>query len=219
MTSEQETEEPVESGYSPERMIFFSDAVFAIAMTLLAIEIERPEEKDLVSSAALAEFLWHHISSLIAFVLGFFLLWGVQRRHHVLMDRARRLTHRMSGWNAAVLVLAAFLPFPTAMIGHGFGNSLAVGIFAVTYAALLGCEAMLKHTAVREGVVSNPAAVRLGVVVSVVLAAFFLLTALAVQFAGAVPALGYAAPYGWIAIPLVIDLTHRVWRRRHPDAP
>lgn len=214
MTSGQATEEPVESGYSPERMIFFSDAVFAIAMTLLAIEIERPTAEELASVESLAHFMVNNVSSLAAFALGFFLLWGVQRRHHILLDRTRRVTHRMSGWNAAILFLAAFLPFPTAMIGHEIGNPLAVAIFAVTYAALLGCESMLKYTAVKERVVSDPEQVRLGVAVSVVLAAFFLLTALLVQFQGMVPALRYAAPYGWGAIPLVIIGARRLFRRR-----
>jgi uncharacterized membrane protein len=54
----------------------FADAVFAIAITLLVLEIERPDGEQLASPAALWHFLGQQLGSFIAFVLAFFLVWG-----------------------------------------------------------------------------------------------------------------------------------------------
>ncbi|GAA0417310.1 TMEM175 family protein [Streptomyces luteireticuli] len=144
-----------EPGLSPERLAFFTDAIFAIAMTLLAVELGRPDEKELVSVRALGSFLVDRRNSYLAFALAFVLLWSVWRRHHELMDRIGGLSRAFTAWHAPFLLLVAFLPFPTAVIGTSIGNPLAQTLFAGTMAAMVFCEAVIKDIAGNSGLVTG----------------------------------------------------------------
>ncbi|PNE32260.1 hypothetical protein AF335_19705 [Streptomyces eurocidicus] len=63
------------------------------------------------------------------------------------MDRIGRLSKTFTAWHAPFLLLVAFLPFPTALIGASIGNPLAQTLFASTMAAMVFCEAVLKEIA------------------------------------------------------------------------
>ncbi len=144
-----------EPGASPERLAFFTDAIFAIAMTLLAVELERPDDKQLASARALGDFLVDQRSAYLAFALAFFLLWSVWRRHHRLMDRVGGLSAAFTAWHAPFLLLVAFLPFPTAVIGASSTNPLAQTLFAATMAAMVFCEALIKEIATTTGLLTG----------------------------------------------------------------
>ncbi|WP_406368850.1 TMEM175 family protein [Streptomyces sp. NBC_00647] len=140
-----------EPGLSPERLAFFTDAIFAIAMTLLAVELERPDEEELASAAALGRFLVDQRSDYLAFALAFVLLWSVWRRHHQVMDRIRVLSRTFALWHAPFLLLVAFLPFPTAVIGSAITNPMAQTLFAGTMAGIIFCEVALKEVSADAG--------------------------------------------------------------------
>ncbi|MFJ2740826.1 TMEM175 family protein [Streptomyces sp. NPDC087440] len=150
-----------EPGLSPERLVFFTDALFAIAMTLLAVELERPDGTELSSAAELGRFLLDQRDSYLVFALAFVLLWSVWRRHHRLMDEVVVLSKSFVGWHAPFLLLVAFLPFPTAVMGASVGNPLAQTLFAGTMAAMVLCEAVIKEIAAGTGLVdADPAQIR-----------------------------------------------------------
>ncbi|MFF3176238.1 TMEM175 family protein [Streptomyces sp. NPDC057900] len=142
-----------EPGLSTERLNFFTDAIFAIAMTLLAVELERPDKAELASARSLGRFLVDQRSSYLAFALSFALLWSVWRRHHQLMDRIRVLSKTFAFWHAPFLLLVAFLPFPTAVIGSAITNPMAQTLFAGTMAGILFCEVALKEVSADAGLV------------------------------------------------------------------
>ncbi|MGW3310163.1 TMEM175 family protein [Streptomyces sp. NPDC001073] len=142
-----------EPGLSPERLVFFTDAIFAIAMTLLAVELERPGEKERASAGALGHFLVDQRNSYPAFVLAFILLWSVWRRHHQLTDQIRVLSPTFVFWHAPFLLLVAFLPFPTAVIGSSITNPMAQTLFAGTMAGIVFCEVALKEVSADGGLV------------------------------------------------------------------
>jgi uncharacterized membrane protein len=156
-----------EPGLSPERLAFFTDAIFAIAMTLLAVELERPDAEERASGRALWDFLVDQRGSYVAFALAFVLLWSAWRRHHQLMDRVDRLSKAFAFWHAPFLLLVAFLPFPTAVIGASITNPMAQTLFAGSMAAMACCEAVVKELAVTAGLVTDdPAATRRGAAAS-----------------------------------------------------
>lgn len=144
-----------EAGLSPERLNFFTDAIFAIAMTLLAVELERPDGKEVESGRALWDFLAAQRSSYVAFALAFVLLWSVWRRHHQLMDRVGRLSKTFVFWHAPFLLLVAFLPFPTAVVGGSITNPMAQTLFAGTMTAMIFCEAIVKEISVAAGLLTD----------------------------------------------------------------
>jgi uncharacterized membrane protein len=99
-----------------ERLVFFSDAVFAIAITLLVIEIHVPhvegEPSDLAFVAALAE----RIPSLVGFLVSFGVIAAFWAGHHRAFCLAGRFSPRVLIWNFLLLGAIAFMPFVTAFM-------------------------------------------------------------------------------------------------------
>ena len=125
-----------------ERLIFFSDAVFAIAITLLVIEIHVPHiesgSPDLVYWAALAQLIPNFVGFAVSFgVIGIF--WA---GHHRAFCLAGRYQGRAARWNLVFLGAIAFIPFVTAF------SSLNPGlrIPAVLYWVWLLLTALLKRS-------------------------------------------------------------------------
>ncbi|ASF08214.1 hypothetical protein NBRGN_066_00910 [Nocardia brasiliensis NBRC 14402] len=145
----------LEPQWPPHRIGAFVDAVLAIAITLLVIELERPKHDDVVDTAALAAFLWHERSSFVALLVAFFLLWSVWRRHHVLIYQVARVDRYTLAAHAPMLLFATLLPFVTAVFGGALGNPLAVCMFAGVAAALFASEAVVKEIAARKAVLAE----------------------------------------------------------------
>lgn len=103
-----------------ERLVFFSDAVFAIAITLLIIEIHPPHFErgapDLTHVQALAILFPNFVGYAISFtVIGFFWMG-----HHRAFALAAHYHPRILGWNMALLGTIAFMPFATAYLSSNF---------------------------------------------------------------------------------------------------
>jgi uncharacterized membrane protein len=148
-------------GHTPERVGFFTDAIFAIAMTLLVIEIPRPDEADFevgngVTKTQAVARLWHYLvaqhSAYYAYLLAFFMLWIVWRQHHALSDQIRRVSAAMIGLHFPLLLLAAFLPYATTVMGHYPDNPLAALLLGVVVGALLAARSAMQSRAARDGV-------------------------------------------------------------------
>lgn len=98
-----------------ERLIFFSDAVFAIAITLLVIEIHPPH---LHAGAPVGEWLQALATlspALTGFVVSFFVIGAFWTGHHRAFALARHWDERVVGRNLLVLFTIAAMPFFTAL--------------------------------------------------------------------------------------------------------
>ena len=159
------TDERIPAGLTLERAGYFTDAVFAIAMTLLVIEIPRPEDEpefavaDGVGKAEasrnLIHFLYEQTGSFIAYVLAFFMLWIVWRQHHTLFDRIRRLSPGLVGWHFPLLLLIGFLPYGTTVYGHHTHNPAAAVLYALSDGGLLTCRSAVQSRAFRDGLLRD----------------------------------------------------------------
>jgi hypothetical protein len=129
-----------------ERLVFFSDAVFAIAITLLVIEIDVPAgEGDLL--AALRELAPQLTSFLVSFaVIGTFWMG-----HHRMFRHIDAESPRLVQLNLLLLFCVAFLPFPTAMLGEHDGDRVAAVVYAISMAATGLASAGLWRHASRSG--------------------------------------------------------------------
>ncbi len=108
------------SEFQIERIAFFSDAVFAIAITLLVIEIHAPVFSLEISAAeAFHEFL-HLIPEIIAVLITFALISLNWRRHHQLFGILSGYSGRLITLNFFSLVAIIFLPFSTAFISKNY---------------------------------------------------------------------------------------------------
>jgi uncharacterized membrane protein len=119
-----------------ERLAFFSDAVFAIAITLLVIEIRLPE---LENEAGLGKALLALFPKYIAFLVSFFVIGRFWIGHHNAFSHMKTCDNRLVLRNLFFLMTIAFMPFPTALISQYGGNSLAFSVYTgwLTFSGLL----------------------------------------------------------------------------------
>lgn len=139
-------------GLEFDRVSFFSDAVFAIAMTLLVVELEPPRltSAESVPGALLAAIVasWPQI---FGFFLGFALLGQYWMAHHTFFSNLRSIDHRMISLNLLYLAFVAFMPYPVALISSFEENPVAFMIFALTMATISLLEVAMFLYAVRNG--------------------------------------------------------------------
>ncbi|HUC23677.1 MAG TPA: TMEM175 family protein [Streptosporangiaceae bacterium] len=194
------------AGYSAERVGFFTDAVFAIAMTLLAIDIPRPEGQAFgvssdVSEAKAAARLWHFLAAqhdaYYAYLVAFSTLWIVWRHHHALFDQVRRVSPAMIGLHFPLLLLAAFVPYATIGVGRYPSNPLAALLFGLVVGALLVCRSALQSRADRDFVLAPTVDIRryrAEVVVSWLVTGYWMATLLLVPWTPWVEISWFLAP-------------------------
>ncbi|MDQ6844099.1 MAG: TMEM175 family protein [Bacteroidota bacterium] len=97
-----------------ERMILFSDAVFAIAITLLVIDLKIPEIPEPVTELRVINAFLGLIPKLIGFLLSFFLIGLYWTVHHRLFGFVINYTQRLLWINLLFLLGIVLLPFSTA---------------------------------------------------------------------------------------------------------
>jgi uncharacterized membrane protein len=107
-----------------ERMILFSDAVFAIAITLLVIEIKIPDIHGDVSDKLLLEALGHLIPKFIGFFVSFMLIGLYWTVHHRLFGFVTSYNRKLIWLNLFFLFFIALMPFSTGFYSEYAGNEL-----------------------------------------------------------------------------------------------
>jgi uncharacterized membrane protein len=100
------------------RLEVFCDGVFAIALTLLIIDIKIPATAEINST----EDLWHALKeivpSIFAFVLSFAIIFITWVNHHNAFKLANKSSTAFIYANGLLLLSVVFIPFPTALIGE-----------------------------------------------------------------------------------------------------
>jgi uncharacterized membrane protein len=127
-------EQKIEGGRELERILFFSDAVFAIAITLLVLNIEVPDiPPDLVSEELPGRLLdlW---PKLLSYVLSFLVILMFWTAHHTIFRPIKSYDRGLIWLNSLFLMFIAFLPFPTALLGEYADQQLVVAIYAGSFA-------------------------------------------------------------------------------------
>jgi uncharacterized membrane protein len=139
-------------GLEFDRVTFFTDAVFAIAMTLLVVEVGVPESIDGASgdAGALLETLRDKVPLLAAFFLGCFIIGAYWTAHHRFMAQLKAVDLRFVFLTVVYLTFIALLPFPIGLIGEFPENPISVVALAITAAAVSTMEAVLFRHAWRN---------------------------------------------------------------------
>lgn len=120
------------------RTLALSDGIFAIAMTLVAFQIQAPT---LRHGQSLAHALASQGDSYYVFALTFFVIGAFWMGHHRLYARLKRVDDRLMSINLLFLAGIAILPFPSGVLGRYGGQSVAVILYAgnmIVVGALLG---------------------------------------------------------------------------------
>lgn len=112
----------------PNRVEALGDGVFAIAMTLLVIEIHVPEVAA-PSTASLLAALGHLAPHIAAFAVSFLVLGTFWVGHHYQFARIQRVNRTLLWINVAFLLCIAFLPFSTAFLATYLRQPVALLVY------------------------------------------------------------------------------------------
>ena len=139
------------------RLEAFSDGVFAIAITLLVIEIRPPTPAE---GESLARALWEQWPHYLGYFLSFLVLGVMWLNHHRIFEPAQRVDGIVLVLNLNLLLWAVLIPFPTAVVADFLREG---GDDAETAVALYGGVILLAAFAftalfagiTREGIVDQ----------------------------------------------------------------
>src|SRR5262245_60023094 len=195
----------------------FSDGVFAIATTLLVLEIDLPTgaEDDLLGA------LRDQWPSYLAYLVSFATIGAIWVAHTVVTEFLDHASSVLIRLNLLLLMLVSFLPIPTSLLGDYIGETdperVATIIYGVNLLLVSALVSLLWRVAVREDLIKPDVAEvdrsmitrrltpgLLGYVVMIVLAWFFPL----------LPVLGFLAIAVYILVPL-----HLLRRRKTSHSP
>jgi uncharacterized membrane protein len=107
------------------RLEAFSDGVFAIAITLLILEIRVPDPAAGHGNSWLNRELWALWPSLLAFCLSFWVILVMWVNHHELLRLVRGVDYPLLFANGFLLLMVTFVPFPTAVLARYLGTGAA----------------------------------------------------------------------------------------------
>lgn len=127
-----------------DRLIFFSDAIFAIAITLLSLDLVLASNLPLDEVTRRLLELWPRG---LAFVITFFVIGLTWVSHHRMFRYIDRYDHRLISLNLVFLLFVAFLPFPARVLGEYDGSVAAAVLYAGTICALVLSELRVWHHA------------------------------------------------------------------------
>lgn len=112
--------------HAVDRLLMLSDGVFAISVTLAALEIHLPESAVTLSGLAGAV-----AAPLVAYLLSFLAAALFWLRHRDLFARLRRVDGVLTGLTLALLCLVALVPVAVSGVAHHHGGAAYFGFYAV----------------------------------------------------------------------------------------
>jgi uncharacterized membrane protein len=117
---------------SSGRLESFSDAVFAIAITLLVLDIRQPAE-----SGPLWDALVRAWPSLLAYALSFLLIGVVWVNHHSVFHLIARVDLGLMWFNLLLLMDVAFMPYPTELLADALNSQRGAAGATICYGGTL----------------------------------------------------------------------------------
>lgn len=130
----------------PDRLVLFTDAVAAIAITLLVLPLV-----EIVSEPGAerpAEMVSRHWPQILSFLLSFAVIAQLWFTHHRIFEKVREHTQGLMVLNMAWVLTIVVLPFPTELVGS-YGDDLFTQLFYVgtilVSSVLLSAMTLLAH--------------------------------------------------------------------------
>ena len=134
------------------RLETFCDGVFAIALTLLILEIKVPLGENIHTSDDLWHALKHILPYLYAFLLSFAIILISWVNHHAMMKLVHKATPPFIYANGFLLLIIVMMPFPTALLAEfGFTDAATPAVAIYSFVNLLNNIGWLlvTHTALK----------------------------------------------------------------------
>jgi len=131
-------ESPAATESSTTRLEAFSDGVFAIAITLLVLEIRLPPEAEIEHGGGLARTLLGLWPSYAGYAVSFITIGIMWANHHEVIKLMSGVDHGLIVWNLLLLMAISFTPFPTAVMAEhlphpGWDRNVAVAFYCGSF--------------------------------------------------------------------------------------
>lgn len=204
-----------ETDHPLERLIFFSDAVFAIAITLLVIEIHPPHLPHGAANDAHLQALAQLIPQFAGYFVSFWVIAMFWMGHHRSFALAQSYSGRVLPWNLGLLFVIAFMPFMSAYLSSNLNEPVPTRAYCVAMlvAAFFNFQA--------NRIATSPPMLRAGVAPEAV--RYIRLRSIAVMLGSATAVIvALIAPfwglYGLISIPIWLRLLAAFFARKPAPA-
>lgn len=140
-----------------DRVVNFSDAVVAIAITLIILPLVDVAQES--GGGPVSEFLGENASGLAAAALSFVVIASFWRDHHRLFERTESYSRRLVSLNFIWLAGIVFLPLPTVLIVDAAGSDRgAAMLYIATMLVSMVAVRLQQMVIVRDGLLSEEAA-------------------------------------------------------------
>ena len=121
-----------------ERLVAFMDAVLAIIMTILILELKKPE-------AATLKALWNLRIDFFAYTISFFWLGTMWVNLHNEWYKIKYITPLIVWVNVVLLFFSSFFPYVTSFATLYYNSSVAQGFYGVIVLAVTFCNIISGH--------------------------------------------------------------------------
>ncbi len=195
-----------------ERMIFFADAVVAIAMTLLVFGLPLPHG---AGNGQVLASLWDHRSAYLAFLISFAVIGNHWAAHRRLFRYVVRLGGHVGALNMAWLLMMVITPFATRVLSGAGGFAVRLTFYALVQVIATGCLLLMT----RE--IASYHLLRAGTPESVTTRGQLPALTMIAMFLVSIP-ISFFTEWAfacWVAIPLVTRTARWVIARRRPAYP
>jgi len=128
---------------SEHRIQALSDGVFAIAMTLLVLELKLPEFPHSATSSQFADAIWSLWPKVGVFILSFIIAARAWELHRYVFNFVLNYDHTIIYLNMIYLMAVAFLPFTTSLVGEHSNLGLAVAIYSANFLMFAGTKLVI----------------------------------------------------------------------------
>ena len=118
----------IEGGSGVDRLVYFSDAVFAIAITLLALELRLPEMHE-PTTRELRRALLDRLQQFYIFAISFWIIAVYWLAHHHIFHYIRAYDRRLLAINLLFLMWIVLMPFSASLLGWFASYQLAEVVY------------------------------------------------------------------------------------------
>lgn len=113
-----------------DRLTTFTDAVYAIVVTLLVLDLKVPEIPGAVSNAELAADLISQFPNFVAYIISFIVIAYFWMNHHRLFSSLIKFDQKSLLLNLLHILFITLIPYTTSLIGHYKDDQIAVVLFS-----------------------------------------------------------------------------------------